>query len=366
MIDGNVRLSHQDMARQLGCDKSTISLALRGSPRISEETRKRICALAEELGYRPDPTLAMLARHRWASRQRAASEVTLAYIVNRQRPFYSVQQPYFKGANARAQERGFKLIEFNLDEYSSGRAASKVLYHRGIRGLILSCIPPDELAPVMTLDWEKFTLVSLSHGWGHVPVHAVGNNYFASTRMVWHEVAKRGYARIGGALMQEDPPSIVDTLRLGASMVAQKELSVLRDLALLPIDFSNDPEPFLRWVERFKPDAIIGRDRILYEWLRQAGYRIPEDMAFANLIADPDEALAGASVMVDKVGAAAVDHLIAQMHDNCWGLPAIRQTLELEPQWIDGPTLPEFSPTAHIVVATNDEQTKLSRSSRRI
>lgn len=342
MNNKNLRVSYQDIARRLGFDKSTISLALRGNPRIPEKTRKRICALAKQLGYRPDPTLSLLARYRWARQLKSAGEVTLAYVVNRKRSFYTVQQPYFGGAQARAKERGFTLVEFDLDQYSSGRAASKVLYNRGVRGLILSCIPPDELAPVMALDWNKFTLVSLSHGWGHVPVHAVGNNYFASTRMAWHEVARRGYRRIGGALMQEDPPSIVDALRLGASLVAQRELRELHGLVPIPIDFSIGPAPFLRWVEHFKPDAVIGRDRVLYEWLRQAGYRVPEDVGFANLIAEPNETLAGACVMVDKIGAAAVDHLIAQMHDNCWGVPPIRQTLELEVEWSDGPTLPDL------------------------
>ncbi|HEY4300223.1 MAG TPA: LacI family DNA-binding transcriptional regulator [Candidatus Didemnitutus sp.] len=336
-----LRVSYQDIANRLGFNKSTVSLALRGNPRIPEETRKRVRAIAKELGYRPDPTLSLLARYRWARQQESTGEVTLAYVVNRQRPFYSVQRPYLGGAQARARERGYKLVEFDLDQYSSGRAASKVLYHRGIRGLILSCIPPDELAPVVTLDWDRFTLVSLSHGWGHLPVHAVGNNYFASTRMVWHEVARRGYGRIGGAIMQENPPSIVDALRLGASLVAQRELSTLRGLVPLPIDFSTNPAQFLGWVEHFKPDVIVGRDRILYEWLLRGGYRVPEDVAFANLIADPSGPLAGVSVMVDKIGAAAVDHLIAQMHDNSWGVPQIRQTLELEPEWIDGLTLPD-------------------------
>jgi DNA-binding LacI/PurR family transcriptional regulator len=51
-----------DVARKAGVDKSTVSLALSGSPKLPEATRSRIQRIAEELGYTPDPGLARLAR----------------------------------------------------------------------------------------------------------------------------------------------------------------------------------------------------------------------------------------------------------------------------------------------------------------
>lgn len=43
------------VAREVGVSQSTVSRALRGDPRVSEETRKRIYASAERLGYAPRP-----------------------------------------------------------------------------------------------------------------------------------------------------------------------------------------------------------------------------------------------------------------------------------------------------------------------
>jgi DNA-binding LacI/PurR family transcriptional regulator len=43
----------KDIAERTGVSVSTVSLALAGHPRISEETRVRIARLARELGYRP-------------------------------------------------------------------------------------------------------------------------------------------------------------------------------------------------------------------------------------------------------------------------------------------------------------------------
>ena len=44
----------EDIAKIAGCSKNTVSLALRNSPRISPLTRKKIHAIAEELGYIPN------------------------------------------------------------------------------------------------------------------------------------------------------------------------------------------------------------------------------------------------------------------------------------------------------------------------
>lgn len=43
-----------DIARALGLDKSSVSLALRGSARISGETRDKVRKMAAELGYQPN------------------------------------------------------------------------------------------------------------------------------------------------------------------------------------------------------------------------------------------------------------------------------------------------------------------------
>ena len=44
----------QDLASRLGISKVTVSRALRGQPDIGKETAKKVIALADELGYRPN------------------------------------------------------------------------------------------------------------------------------------------------------------------------------------------------------------------------------------------------------------------------------------------------------------------------
>ncbi|WP_328608176.1 LacI family transcriptional regulator [Amycolatopsis sp. NBC_00345] len=50
-----------DVARRAGVAKGTVSYALNGQPGVSEETRRRILAVAEELGWRPNPAARALS-----------------------------------------------------------------------------------------------------------------------------------------------------------------------------------------------------------------------------------------------------------------------------------------------------------------
>lgn len=54
----------KNLAQQLGISETTVSRALNGYPEVSERTRKRVMAAAEEFGYRPNPMARSLASGR--------------------------------------------------------------------------------------------------------------------------------------------------------------------------------------------------------------------------------------------------------------------------------------------------------------
>lgn len=339
-MEESVRVTHKDIAARFGCDKSTVSLALRGNPRIPEETRRQICELAEQMGYRPDPALALLARHRWA-RHEAGGGATLAYLVDRSNgEAYDQQRRQFAWAKERAQQRGYNLIEFDLSAYPTSTAASNVLYHRGIPGLILPHMPHGAEVRLSGSEWNRFTVVCSALGWARAPFHVVGPDIFEGTRRLWQETVKRGYRRIGAAMFRHNPVAIDDYTRLGASMVEQAEL--VPEALRIPILQSDplDKAAFMTWFEKYRPEVVIGFINRVHEWLTDEGYRVPEDVAFACLNVWPGDPHAGLSVQSAQVARAAVDFLIAQMHENQWGVPSVQECLLLESHWVDGPTLP--------------------------
>lgn len=54
----------KNLAQQLGISETTVSRALNGYPEVSERTRQRVLAAAQEVGYRPNPMARSLASGR--------------------------------------------------------------------------------------------------------------------------------------------------------------------------------------------------------------------------------------------------------------------------------------------------------------
>jgi LacI family transcriptional regulator len=73
-------VTSRDIAREIGLSQSTVSRALRGDPRVAPETRARVKAAAERLGYLPDAAARVLS----SGRTRTVG-VVVADILN---PFY--------------------------------------------------------------------------------------------------------------------------------------------------------------------------------------------------------------------------------------------------------------------------------------
>lgn len=333
------RVTHRHIADKVGCSRSTVSLALSGHARIRESVRREIREVAEKLGYHEDPALAMLARNRFASRP-AAYRASLAYIVDSRDATYVNQTRHLEPAQRRATARGYQVFVFDLADYPSGEAASNVLYARGVEGVLVSDMPLITEPFFKTHGWDRFTVVCCALGWIRVPYHVVNKDVFEGTRLVWQEVVKRGYKRIGGAMFRHTPIAEDDFPRYGASLAQQNEL-IPPELRIPILRCApDDRAEFLRWFEHHRPEVIISFISAPCEWLQAEGYRVPQDVAFACLLVHPGEPYTGLLMPTPELGEAAVDFLIAQMHSNQRGIPKIQQALLLEPVWTEGRTLP--------------------------
>ncbi len=343
-----VRVTHRDIAAKFGCSRSTVSLALGGHPRIRAEVRRQIREVAEKMGYHQDPALAMLARNRFASRP-AAYRASLAYIVDSRDAAYSTQIRHLEPAQRRAAARGYQAFEFDLADYPPGEAASNVLYARGVEGVLVSDMPLITEPFFKNHGWDRFTVVCCALGWLRVPYHVVNKDVFEGTRLVWQEVVRRGYKRIGGAMFRHMPIAEDDFPRFGASLAQQSEL--IPEELRIPIlrCAPDDRQAFLEWFGRHRPEVIISFISAPCDWLREEGYRVPEDVAFACLLVNPGETYTGLLMPTPELGEAAVDFLIAQMHSNQRGVPKIQQALLLEPVWTEGSTLPSAGQRAEAV-----------------
>ena len=334
-----LRVTQRDVARKYGCSHATVSLALSGNPRISDPVRAEIARLAEEMGYRPDPSLSLLARDRFA-RRAAKYRATLAYLVHSSATG-AMQLRHFEASRRRAEQSGYQVERFDLADYSSGSAAAQVLYNRGVRGVIIPSMPAPVEDYLRDPAWERFTIVCCTLGWARFVYNVVTDDVFAATRLAWNEVVSRGYRRIGAAMFRHEPIAEDDFARHGASLALQELLVPRR--SRIPVLVDCDPfdrERFLHWFERHRPEVVISFISRACEWLVAAGYRVPEDVAFACLNVRPQERYTGVLIPDPDLATTAVDFLIAQIHQNQRGVPRVQQSLMLEPQWREGKTLP--------------------------
>lgn len=246
------------LAERLGVTKTTISLALRGHTSISQATRDRVSKLARELNYRPDPAIAAIAAQRWGCGSLERHRV-VAFLCHRSPSLKVNQIEYHPGVKERAEELGYKIEVFFIDDYPNAESLTRVLYTRGTRGIIVAPIQNPDSKRAMNLEWDKFTAVCCGVGRVRPNLHTVSSDTFETTRRVWELVAKAGHKRIGAALHCHNPIADDDWQRIGASTAAIRFLN-LSESVNIPIHTEdiNDDALLMKWYERHRPEVVIG------------------------------------------------------------------------------------------------------------
>jgi len=169
------RPTMKDVARMANCDTSTVSLALRGDPRISNQTRGRVMLAAESLGYNIHPMISA-----WVSARRngrpMVSHLPLAYLTwsteHEESESAKLDRAAFEGAQPQARQLGFALSAFHLSDYSSNlHRLHQILTVRRVQGIILG--PPRDQARLPDWDWSPFSLIAIGSGLISPVVHRV-------------------------------------------------------------------------------------------------------------------------------------------------------------------------------------------------
>lgn len=255
-------------------------MALRGVGRISQETREKVIAAAEEAGYRVSPVLSRafrLARQSEQSHYRETIALICEYPMVKAPLF---QQTIFDHAVERGESLGYKIDAFELSgDPKAHRRMSRILETRGIRGLII--LPRlEHTYPRLHLNWNKFAAVEIGRTlWSPQDLHRVQRSVYPEVLNSVHILKRAGYRRIGLVVepMAERQRQKVYT---AAFQVAQEHIPQKSRLPPLTQYGSWSPEVFERWHEQFSPDVImIHSNSIVPGWLHSMGLKIPTDIS---------------------------------------------------------------------------------------
>jgi len=333
----------QDIAKAAHVSIATVSKSLANKSDVSEATRQRVLRVCKELGYRPNPLVSALMQVRRRNLS-PASHITLAFVTAfpapdgwRRHPSPIFRQMY-AGALARAAERNYKLEHFWLyQDGMSNQRFGKMLYARGISGLLLAPIPSTRIA--VDLSWSSFSVMVLGLTPSTNQFHRVSTDYYQGMLLALEKCAQLGYRRPGFAVRMETIERLEfrwEAAYLLAQLQSKEAVRLPRPLVVR--EWTR--EIVLDWIKREKPDVIIGPVLgKLEEIVRESGHSIPGDIGIVGLLVpDENDRLSGIIQDGELIGAVAADQLIHQIEHNEKGMPAHPITHTMPGHWNEGVT----------------------------
>jgi LacI family transcriptional regulator len=344
-----VRVTQSDIARTAGVHNTTVSLALRNSPLIPAPTRERIHAIAQSLGYTPDPALRALATYRKALRTPQRAE-TLVYLttgeIRRDWRLIQAHEQYRAGAERKAAQLGFQFRPMSLaDPDLTPRRLDRLMHYEGIRCVLLA--PTLPLAPEWTtLSWSRLCAVRIGGATAAQPeLNQVALDAGAILRQALRRVRLAGYRRVG-LVLTRCQDQLEDHAWSAAFHAEQYRDGIGEPPPVLHLpEGAGDSATLARWYRACRPDVILGLCPALPELFRQAGLRVPGDVAYADLfLRDAFEVIAGVRTHCDRIGEIAVEMLAGQLEQNNFGLPAVPTVTSVGGEWRDGASLPARAP----------------------
>ncbi len=335
------RTTIRDIAKEAGVHFTTVSRALAHHPSIPEKTSTRIRAIADKLGYVPDPMLSSLMSYRTRlatpAYQGNIAWVTNSYTRNGWAEISDIFQGYYDGALQRAKEFGYKLDEFWLREPGMNtKRASEILTARNIRGLIFAPQPKSKIR--IKLDWPRFTAVKMGYTLAWPNLHTIANNTFFSIQNAVHQARLLGYRRIG-LILNRVADVRINHGWLGGYLALQQSWPVKEHVPVFYDDFSKDAK-LMAWLERHRPDAIVCHEQKIYHLLKDKGVRMPEDFGYlSQSLVDFPPHVAGVDENAHDTGVAAVNILVGMLQRGERGIPDLPQSTLITGTWRMGSTL---------------------------
>ncbi|HRE79763.1 MAG TPA: LacI family DNA-binding transcriptional regulator [Opitutaceae bacterium] len=340
-------VSLRDIARRIGVSHATVSKALRNDPEISETRRTEVRAVAEALGYRPDPLLQQLAAYR-RSRRVSRIESCIGWLNDWTDPDAYHRFPqysgYWTGARQAAEMLGFRLEEIRLRKNApTAERLRRMLLARSIRGVL---IPPHlESFRHSAMDWSELSVVKIGFSIPELPTHLVASDQYGGGRLAATHLLQAGHRRIGFVSTQS--LELNTRGNFSAALLHSRDRSVAKAERIPPLFLDDNGADarleFEKWLQKYRPTAVVYSPTAVVRWMggRSSGIVL---CSISRLDAPAEF---GLNQLPEEVGQAAVEFLVSQLNTHRFGIPAHPRRILIEPSWEGGiPTAPA-KPSRH-------------------
>lgn len=322
---------------------TAISLALRGSPKVSKVTQLRVRELAQKHGYIADAKIASAMRMiRRPREQRESACFGVISLYPEIRPWEKSLhlKRIFEGMANRAKELGYRLEPIWLTAPGmSYRRIRRVLDTRGIEGLLCFGSPVFDDAFPAELDHYAIVTVGLSIS---TPLHRVTSHFYNDTISALNRLYDLGYRRPG--LVISNYENTRTSYIHSAAYLSWCDRMYVQPKPVLGLNTAEEAI-FLKWLKAQNPDAIlfVHHFQALMELqmvLKQNRVSIPRDVGIAALSHNlKGTGISGMQQNQQLMGAWSVELLAARIANRDFGFPKFPRTEMVESEWLDGHSL---------------------------
>lgn len=269
-------VSMKDIAQRCGVSVATVSKALNGQPDIGEETRNRICAAAEELGYMTNSAARALKTNR-------TYNLGVLFVDERRsglaHEYFSSVLESFK---VEAESHGYDITFIN---HNVGGRPTSYLQHclyRGVDGVVIACVDFND-PRVRELVDSGLPLVTIDHVFNN-RLAVVSDNVNGVEALVRY-VHQKGHRKI--AFLHGERTTVTHN-RLTGFYRACEELGIEVPEGFVRECVYHDPDRCAQETRKLlalpeRPTCIIFPDDFSYiggmNVLNEMGLRIPEDIS---------------------------------------------------------------------------------------
>ena len=272
-------VSMKDIAKRCGVSVATVSKALNGQVDVGEETRSRICAAAEEMGYMTNSAARALKTNR-------TYHLGVLFVDERRsglaHEYFSSVLESFK---VEAESHGYDITFIN---HNVGGRPTSYLQHcryRGVDGVVIACVDFND-PRVRELVESGIPLVTIDHVFNN-RLAVVSDNVSGVEALV-HYVYEKGHRKIAEYIVDHGERTSVTENRMIGFYRACEELGLEIPPEYIRECVYHDPDRCAQVTREIlelpdRPTCILFPDDYSYiggmNALNNAGLRVPEDIS---------------------------------------------------------------------------------------
>ncbi|MBD0708245.1 MULTISPECIES: LacI family DNA-binding transcriptional regulator [unclassified Streptomyces] len=276
----------EEVAARAGVGRGTVSRVVNGSPRVSERTRAAVARAVAELGYVPNQ----------AARALAGSRTDAVALVIPEAEARLFAEPYFldliRGVGAELAEADMQLLLTLVRSEQERQRFEQYLAAQRVDGVLLASVHGDDPLPDRISRLGLPVVMNGRRSEAEPVAYVDSDNIGAGRAAVAHLVA-RGRCRIATVTGPSD--MYVARARLGGYRAGLAEAGIAPDEALVAVgDFTEEGgRRAMRQLLERRPDldAVFAASDVMAAGargvLREAGRRVPEDVALVGVDDSP-------------------------------------------------------------------------------